>query len=414
MRTKRIRELLDNVSVTSKDLRRQITISFALMTILPMLTLGYFLCRYLMPNIKIPENLPGIILLTFVLSLLGFTILKRIAISISKLGRHIAAIANGDLTHVIEVHNGSEIAKIGNSLSLILQRLRRDRQELEELTEELKKAVAERTKELEELKSTQAMLLRSEKMATVGQLASGVAHEVKNPLQIIMQGINYLETQTDKGKKAEVFGMIKQAVTRADKIIRGLLSFSRVSASEPRHCEVNNIIETSLQLTEKQLTLGNIKTTRDFTAGLPLVLIDGNQMQQVFINIFLNSLQAMPNGGELTIRTYAKQPEELGDIISTTARDLFRRNQMVLVCEVEDTGTGIPEDKLGKVFEPFFTTRAPEEGVGLGLTVTRSIVEGHRGLIKIESEKGKGTKVVIVLPIHGDEAGSREKNAPRR
>ena len=264
-----------------------------------------------------------------------------------------------------------------------------------------KKRAVEIAKAYKELKDTQAMLIQAEKMSAVGQLASGVAHEVKNPLAIIIQSVNYLEKELDAegGERLEVLNMIKEAIRRADKIIHGLLEFSRVASLEYRPGEINKVIKASLDLVEKQVVLKNIKIIKELAADAPLILMDENQMEQVFVNVILNSLQSMPEGGCLTLRTYTRELKELKDGIGRKAQDLFLPGEAMLICEVEDTGAGIPKDKLDKVFDPFFTSRPPGEGTGLGLSITRSIVESHKGLINIESEEEKGTKFTITLPI---------------
>jgi len=252
-----------------------------------------------------------------------------------------------------------------------------------------------------ELQSTQQMLVQAEKMAAVGQLASGIAHEVKNPLGIILQGVNYLEQEIRPAQndQQDVLQMIKEAVLRSDKIVRDLLNFSRQAPLEAKPRDLNAVLRTALELVGKQLTLSNIKVTERLAAALPVVLIDENQMKQVFINVILNSLQAMPRGGEVILRTRLVDVRRLADEMAARARQLFRPGEAAVLCEVEDTGTGIPKDKLGKVFDPFFTTKPAGQGTGLGLAITRSIVEKHRGVIAIDSEEGRGTTVRVALPV---------------
>lgn len=233
------------------------------------------------------------------------------------------------------------------------------------------------------LKKVQSQLIQSEKMKVVGVLASGVAHEVKNPLSVIMQAISYMENKLGHDKKElhDTLIIIKNAATRADKIVRGMLDFSRPDPLTLAPNELNEVINAAFSLAAKQLTNKNIKTDMRLAAGLPLVMIDRNQMEQVFINIILNSLYATPPGGKLTAKTYVAKPADM------------------VVCEIIDTGKGIPKSKLGSIFDPFFTTKPPGEGTGLGLAIIKTIVEKHKGTIVIESEKGKGAKVILTLPI---------------
>ena len=248
---------------------------------------------------------------------------------------------------------------------------------------ERKKAEQDLRKAYDRLKETQMQLIQSAKMAAVGQLAGGIAHEVKNPLGVILQAANCLERYvgSDMQKQSEVLNMIKNAVKRADKIVHGLLDFSRVSPLELKPCDINEVFKSSLVLVEKQLVVHNVKINEDFAEALPPAIIDKNQITQVFINIILNASQAMSEGGELFLKTYLNKTPEEG-----------------IVCEVEDTGPGITEENLSRIFDPFFTTKPPGKGTGLGLSITNSIVLRHKGSIDVKSETGKGTKFIITLP----------------
>lgn len=253
----------------------------------------------------------------------------------------------------------------------------------------------------EKLKAAQLQLMQTEKLVAIGQLASGVAHEVKNPLGIILQGVSYLEGEfpPDDGEKFKVLQMIKEAIRRAEKIISGLLNFSRPATVELKPTAINELIETSLELVQKQLITNGIRVTKDVVPALPSIMADENQIKQVFINLLLNAFQAMPNGGRLGIRCYTKELTERRRGIGGQSRGFFRPGETVVICEVEDTGVGIPRDKLSKVFDPFFTTKPPGQGTGLGLPITRAIVEVHRGTINIESEEGRGTRIILTLPL---------------
>lgn len=254
----------------------------------------------------------------------------------------------------------------------------------------------------DKLKSTQSQLIQAEKLKVVGAMASGVAHEVKNPLGIIMQAVNFLEAEVSSSNNEQflsVINMIKEAIKRADNIICGMLDFSRPAPLKLKPDDLNAVIHRSLGLINKQMTLKSTKTSLRLEENLPQVIIDSNQMQQVFINIMLNALQAMPNGGQLFLRTFTKKLTENEGIVGRRKTDLFSAGDTVVVCESEDTGQGIPKDKLDKIFDPFFTTKPPGQGTGLGLAIIRTIIEKHRGIINIESEEGKGTKVTVMLPV---------------
>lgn len=266
-----------------------------------------------------------------------------------------------------------------------------------------------RAKELEaayeKLRETQNILIQAEKMHAVGQLASGVAHEVRNPLAIIMLGINYLEKKIVNPRKKSRTGVvdtlkiIKNSIKRADKIIGLLFDFSRVTELGLKPEDVNSIIRTSLTLIKNRFKFENINVIKDTKKDLPKVLVDKNKIEQVFVNALLNAVQAMPNGGKIIIRSYNKRLTKMRNGVGNRKDDYFRLGEEVVIVEIEDTGVGIAEENLKRIFDPFFTTKGPQRGVGLGLSVSRNIIDLHKGLIYAESHVGKGTKMVIILRI---------------
>ncbi|MFC1496554.1 PAS domain S-box protein [Candidatus Margulisiibacteriota bacterium] len=251
--------------------------------------------------------------------------------------------------------------------------------------------ITDQKRAMEKLKKAQELLIQAEKMSALGQLASGVAHEVKNPLGIIIQAVNLLETTIGSSRKQEyeTLILIKDAVKRADGIIKGLLNFSKPAELELKPTNINEVIDFALNMVMSQLQVSNIKIKKMTEEALPPIMLDDNKIKQVLINIFLNSLQAMTGKGELTVKVFTKE-------------NILINKKKALICEIYDTGAGIPKEKLAHVFDPFFTTKPPGEGAGLGLSVSRTIVAAHGGTIKIESEAGKGTKTRITLPIRGD------------
>jgi len=237
---------------------------------------------------------------------------------------------------------------------------------------------------LEEKEQTQKQLVQAEKLAALGIVAAGIAHEVKNPLAIIIQGVEYLRTSTGSDAHlVDVVGRINKSAFRADSIIKGLLSFTRQMPIQAEPVEIQPVIEETLSFIEHQLKLKHIKLIKQFSPGLPKVTIDLNQIKQVFLNILLNSVDAMNDGGTITIST---------DPVERTPRD--RSLQIVFA----DTGCGIPKDKIEKVFDPFYTTKDGSGNAGLGLSITKGIIDKHHGTVRIESEVGKGTRVIIGLP----------------
>ena len=241
--------------------------------------------------------------------------------------------------------------------------------------------------DLRAIKGLQEQVLQSEKMASIGVLAAGVAHEIKNPLAIILGGIEFikfsLSSNPDNNFLQDSIERIKKATLRTDKIVTDLMDFSRQTPATFEEIEIIPVIEDTISLVERRLNIKNIKVIRQFPSDLPKIEADSNQLKQVLINILVNSVESMPDGGTITIipRACEHTPEERYLQITFT-----------------DTGQGIPEDNIQKVSEPFFSTKTDAGNTGLGLSVTRGIIEKHHGDLTIESEMGKGTKVIIRFP----------------
>jgi PAS domain S-box-containing protein len=246
-------------------------------------------------------------------------------------------------------------------------------------------------------KRTEAELIRAEKLASVGQLAAGVAHEVNNPLAGILVYIKLLlkkyeqnKLQTEETKKQ--LEKIAKETERCSRIIKNLLDFSRQTEVSLRPVDINKVVEATFSIIGHQISLEDIKVEKKLGMSLPLIRVDFDQIQQALMNIILNAAQAMPNGGDLTITTSVTRGVKIGD----STRDAIR-------VDISDTGVGIPKENLGKLFTPFFTTKGKGEGVGLGLSVVHGIIERHHGKIEIESDPGTGTTFSIYLGIIDEE-----------
>ncbi|MDD4908837.1 MAG: PAS domain S-box protein [Candidatus Omnitrophica bacterium] len=266
---------------------------------------------------------------------------------------------------------------------------------------ESKKSEAALIKAYTELKDSQEQFAQVDKLDAIGRLAGGVAHEVKNPLGIILQGVNFLEDKVSAGHKdmADIILMIKNNIEKADNIIRALLDFSRTGKLDLNAESLNAILEDALVLLKYPLVSNKITVVKDLKSGLPAARVDRRRVEQVFMNVFLNGIQSMPTGGRLSIRSYLGKPGEAAGGVMRVGNSVFGPEERALFVEVEDTGAGIPDENLSKIFEPFFTTKAPGEGAGLGLSVAHNIIDMHRGFIDVESRVGKGTKVTVVLGI---------------
>ena len=252
---------------------------------------------------------------------------------------------------------GNEVASVGSFVDL------RERLEMERA-----------------LRRTQEQLLQSEKLAAMGRLTSQVAHELNNPLYGIMNTLELLKTEVSpQSKRRKILEMAHSETIRLSDMLRKMLSFSKPDQEEKQPVDVNSILDEILLLHEKQLRELDITIASDFAEGLGWVNASKNQLRQVFLNMVANARDAMPNGGSLTV---------------STSKD----GEMVAV-EITDTGMGIPEENLSKIFDSFFTTKDEVKGVGLGLSVCYGFIQDHGGDIKVQSRVGHGTTFTITLPL---------------
>ena len=275
------------------------------------------------------------------------------------------------------------------------EQLRRANAELSRSQFELQETLAELQKAHTDLRSMQMQLIDSEKMRTIGRLAAGVAHEVKNPLAITLRGIDYLSAVI--GRQDKVIGTVltdmTDAIQRADRVIHGLLDFSIPNNVDMQCQDVNRLVEQALQFIHLEMDYRHINVQKDLMPRLPSCRLDGQKIAEVFVNVFENAMHAMAQGGTLTVRTFTKT--FVGSNLGDSKMDRFKIGAPLVVVEVEDTGTGIPPDKLGKVFEPFFTTKNAGGGTGLGLSVCKTIMDLHGGTIEIVNREKGGAKAVI-------------------
>jgi two-component system NtrC family sensor kinase len=279
----------------------------------------------------------------------------------------------------------------------MVKNLKNAHQELKEWGKTLEKRVAERT---EELRKAQYQLIQSEKLASLGKLAAVVAHEINNPLAGVLTYIKLLlrimkrepfplDRITEMGN---YLSMMDTEMGRVTRIVKDLLTFSRQSKPEIENANINNILEKSLSLLENKLKLQNIKLHSMLDSTLPLVPCDFSQIQQTLMNIIINGAEAMPQGGELTVKS-CHLPEE-----------------GFVKIEISDTGTGISEEHITKIFDPFFSTKESGKGVGLGLSIVYGIINEHKGSIVVRSKLGKGATFVVKLPTVVKDERERQKD----
>jgi PAS domain S-box-containing protein len=298
-------------------------------------------------------------------------------------------------------NDGKVIGLVGISRDITEQKLAD--QELARHKDELQKALSELQRSHEDLKSAQFQLIQAEKMQSIGRLAAGVAHEVKNPLGILRMGADYLAknlTSPDENVALIVADMT-DAIKRADGIIMGLLDFSVPHALDSHAEDLSVLMEQSVALVRHLLNEGDLKLVKDLAEGLPPVWLDPNKIKQVFVNLLTNAIHATPPGGTITVRTSTRRlrRDEVDHDAGSRLADRFRAGEAVLIAEVLDTGAGIPDEKLAQIFDPFFTTKPTGKGTGLGLTVTKKIVELHGGSLDIRNRKEGGVAVTIMFKL---------------
>jgi len=242
------------------------------------------------------------------------------------------------------------------------------------------------------LKETQAQLIQIEKMNVIGELASGVAHEVKNPLATILYGVEFLDTTLkDANDQVQLtLSSIREATQKANEIIKDLLDFASLSKLEIHPAPIHDIIEHALNLTKHQRAKHHIEVVKEFDDTVPDIPVDRNRIEQVVVDLILNSLLAMPRGGRITLRTRRQTfaAAFAGGRPADIDQDCgIRPDEQVVVLDIEDTGPGIKKENLSKVFDPFFTTRRAAGGVGLGLSIARTIMKSHHGLISLDNKE---------------------------
>lgn len=231
---------------------------------------------------------------------------------------------------------------------------------------------------IEELRSAQDQLIHSARLAAVGELAGHIAHEINNPLTGVLGYASLLiDTEVDSGRRDQL-KTIEEEALRAREIVKKLLDFAHQAEPKREKVNINSIIKVVLSLVNGPAAASNIQITKEYSDGLPDILIDVNQIEQVFLNIINNSMDAMPDGGVLTIKSFLS-----GKYVAVS---------------ISDNGYGIQADTLPRIFEPFFTTKEKVSGAGLGLSVSIGIIERHGGKIDVESSAGKGSKFTIILP----------------
>ena len=257
-------------------------------------------------------------------------------------------------------------------------------EKLQKYNEELEHKVKERTKEIEDaynkLKVAQQQLVQSEKMAAIGQFVAGLAHEINNPLDGIQNCLRAILSEPQNLEQTKNYSELAlDGLYKIEILVKKLLSYARLHALEKTEVDINLILKDILSLTSFKLKNKKIIINEEYSSDLPLIYGDAHFLEQVFVNLVLNACDAMPNGGQLTVKT-------------------FSNNNDFIEIKVIDNGEGIPNEHLNNIFDPFFTTKQKNNGTGLGLYLSYSFVEQHGGKISVKSKKGMGTEFTVLLP----------------
>jgi two-component system NtrC family sensor kinase len=304
---------------------------------------------------------------------------NRIINPLQKMVEATKKISKGDLSHRVRVNSKDEIGYLADSFNQMTEDLKSANEKLIEWGKTLEKKVEERTKELTKM---QAHLLQSEKLASLGKLAAGIAHEINNPLGGILIYSHLLLEDTSKNSPYyENLKKIVKETSRCKDIVRGLLEFARPKEPEMSLTDINDLVNQSLAIIEHQALFQNIKIRKFYSPDLPKIVADRAQLQQVFTNIIINAAEAMEGNGTLTLKT-----------------SLDGKGKQINI-QFSDTGHGMKEEDRKRLFEPFFSTKEVGQGTGLGLAISYSIIQKHQGTIDVTSEVNKGATFLVKLPV---------------
>ncbi len=260
--------------------------------------------------------------------------------------------------------------------------LRKSNDEIGLLAESFNEMSRKMASDIEQLRQLNEQLIRTEKLAAMGTLAAGVAHEVNNPLASISSLIQMMQANKNlDAENSEKLKLISAQISRITQVTKDMMDFARVRPAAQSAVNINAVIETSLRLASFDKSFQNLRLKKTLTTNLPEISADNDQLQQVFLNLFLNARDAMPGGGELLIKTFNSNNE--------------------IVIEIADSGTGIDPGNLKQIFDPFFTTKQTGKGTGLGLAVCYGIVTAHGGKIEVAPNGESGTTFSVVLPVNG-------------
>ncbi len=330
-----------------------------------------------------------------VASCVGYIVLNRNTIMpIIGLASATERVAEGDLSIRVHTNSSTEIGTLYNTFNAMIEKLQEHERRREDFSRELERQVRERTAELraseESLRRAQDDLVRMEKIATLGQIATTVNHEIKTPLNVLYMNLQLLnkkirkcnvEDEDMKKSMLDITSLINNEIIRINEIIEEFVKYARFPAPDIKENDFNKIVKDIAEMVSQNAEDANVSIEVSLDDSLGLVMVDDKKITQALLNLCMNAIQAMPEGGTLTLET--------------------RREERDLVLTVSDTGVGIPQEDLKRIFDPFFTKK--KGGMGFGLAIVQRIIEDHRGRIESQSEEGKGTTFTIRLPLKTEE-----------
>jgi len=331
----------------------------------------------------------------------GFVVNRLVQVPLLDLERGAHMIAAGDLDLKIPVRSGDEFGRLAGSFNAMTGALRDSREALRDWAHTLEIKVEERTRELH---VAQAEAVRTEKLASVGLLASGIAHELNNPLTGVLTFTSLLRKKLPDGSPdAEDMDLVIRETKRCATIIRRLLDFARDKTPETKYHDLNRIVEDTARILERPASLDDVQIELDLDQDLPAVWVDADLIKQVVMNMLANARDAIEHSGQITLRTRrCAQPRSPEPGMAPVP---------MVEISVIDTGCGIPPANLKKIFDPFFTSKDVGKGTGLGLSVSHGIVKAHGGAIEVESTPGEGSAFRVYLPINPPETPAPAERA---
>lgn len=329
--------------------------------------------------------------------LVAYLVHRMIYLPLKDLESGADKLASGDLENRIPIRSKDEFGQLASSFNSMTDALRKSHDELEDWGKTLEQKVDEATRELHK---AQAESARSEKLASVGLLAAGIAHELNNPLTGVLTFSHLVRKNLPDGSPdAEDLDLVIRETKRCACIIRRLLDFSREKKPEKTFSKLNSLVDETVHLIDQSAQFVDIEISTDLDQRLPEIWLDENLIKQVIMNMLVNAQHAIEGEGRITIRTRLLTADE--------CPESMQERQDVAELSITDTGCGIAEADMQRIFDPFFTTKGVGKGTGLGLSVSHGTIEAHGGTIEVDSTVGKGTEFRIYLPIGGPvEVGS--------